>query len=423
MAPKLPRAAYLALGFVMNLTLGTVYSWSVISTTLTSSTGPYKYGTFDANIPFAVALAMFSVGMVFSGRLVDRHGPRKVAMIGAVLVGAGYMLSSLFSATPWPLYFLIATFGGIAGLGIGFAYNPPIATAVRWYPVRKGLASGVVVMGFGLSPLLTATVVSWWLIPAFGLSTTLLLLGAVYLVVLLVCASFLQFPEPGWQPPDKIVAAASKRTWKPEAELAPREVVRTASFWGAWVLYALGTAGGFMAIGNAGNIAKEIGHVPTGLLVIPVVILAIFNSSGRPLFGRVGDVLTPKRALLIMYTVLLAGMGILSIANSDILVYAGIALTGLVFGGFLAVMPALSTLFFGSKNQAANYGMLFTGYGLGAVVALFVGALVRAETGSYLYAFYLSAFLAIVGIVLSLSVRPPKPVAAKVELPSAVPAP
>ena len=420
MAGKLPRSAYLALGFVMNLTLGTVYSWSVISTTLTSATGPYRYGTFEANIPFAVALAMFSIGMVFSGRLVDRHGPRKVAMVGAVLVGSGYMLSSLFSSTPWPLYALTATFGGIAGLGIGFAYNPPIATAVRWFPVRKGLASGIVVMGFGLSPLLTATVVSWWLIPAFTLTTTLLLLGAVYLVVLLVCASLLRFPEPGWEPPEKIVIGAGKRTWKPVAELTTRQTIRSPSFWAAWVLYALGTAGGFMAIGNAGKIASEIGHVPTALLTVPVIILAIFNSAGRPLFGRVADILTPKRALLIMYTVLLAGMGVLSVANSDVTVYAGIALTGLVFGGFLAVMPALSTLFFGAKNQAANYGVLFTGYGLGAIVALFVGAFVGAETGSYLDAFYLSAFLAVLGIVLSLSVRPPKPVPAKVERPTPV---
>jgi OFA family oxalate/formate antiporter-like MFS transporter len=88
-----------------------------------------------------------------------------------------------------------------------------------------------------------------------------------------------------------------------------------------------------------------------------------------------------------------------------------------VFGGFLAVMPALSTLFFGAKNQAANYGVLFTGYGLGAIVALFAGAFVRTETGSYLDAFYLSAFLAVIGIALSLSVRPPKPVAVKVERP------
>ncbi len=417
MARQLPRWAYLVLGFTMNLTLGTVYSWSVISGTLTSSTGPYKYGTFDANIPFAVALATFSVGMVASGRLVDRHGPRRIAIIGGILVGAGYMLSSLFTLSPWPLYTLTATFGIIAGLGIGFAYNPPIATSVRWYPVRKGLASGIVVMGFGLSPVLTATVVSWWLIPAFTLPGTLLLLGAVYLAVLVVCAAFLQFPEPGWQPPEKVVAAASKRTWKPFAEMTTGEMVRTTSFWGAWVMYALGTAGGFMAIGNAGSISKEIGHVPTELLVVPVVVLAIFNSSGRPLFGRLADVLTPRRALLIMYAVLLGGMGILSVANSDITVYAGIAVTGIVFGGFLAVMPALSTLFFGAKNQAANYGVLFTGYGLGAVVALFVGAWVKQVTGSFHDAFYLSAALALVGIVLSLAVRPPRPVAVVVEKP------
>lgn len=418
MAEKLPRWMYLLLGFVMNLTLGTVYSWSVISTTLTSAT--YKYDVFQANVPFATALAAFSVGMVFSGRMVDKHGPRKVAIIGALLVGAGYMLSSAFSRTPFPLYALTATFGVVAGLGIGFAYNPPIATAVRWFPVRKGLASGIVVMGFGLSPLLTATVVSKVLIPAYTLEGTLLILGAVYLAVLVICASLLKFPEPGWQPPDKIVSAASKRTWKPTAELTTGEMVHSTAFWAAWVLYALGTAGGFMAIGNAGSIAKDIANVPPELAIIPVIVLAIFNSAGRPTFGRVADVLTPKRALLIMFALLLAGMGILSVAYNDVTVYAGIAITGLVFGGFLAVMPALSTLFFGAKNQAANYGVLFTGYGLGAIVALFVGALVRTNTGSYHWAFYLSAFLAIVGMVLSLSVRPPRPVAVRAEAEVAV---
>src|SRR3990172_4246827 len=149
----LPRASYLAIGFAMNAMLGTAYAWSVFKKPLVSDFGATS---LTAMLPFALGLAMFSVGMVFAGRLVDRHGPRKVAMLGGLLVGGGYALSSLMDDTPWPMVTLTVTYGVIVGLGLGFAYNPPIPTAVRWFPVRTGLASGVVVMGFGLSALFTA---------------------------------------------------------------------------------------------------------------------------------------------------------------------------------------------------------------------------------------------------------------------------
>ena len=149
-------------------------------------------------------------------------------------------------------------------------------------------------------------------------------------------------------------------------------------------------------------------------LTAAVQILAVFNSGGRPLFGRIADVFTPKRALLLMYVVLMGAMGLLAVSTSWIPVYLGIGLAGMVFGGFLAVMPALSTLFFGAKNSGANYGMLFTGYGLGAIVALFAGSLIKDAYGSYVPAFYIGILLSLAGLVLTLLVRPPRPIAARV---------
>ncbi|MFA5896458.1 MAG: OFA family MFS transporter [Thermoplasmata archaeon] len=412
MPPKLPRGAYLLIGFLMNLMLGTVYSWSVFKGVLTAA--PYNASDFMANVPFAVALAMFAVGMVFAGRLVDKHGPAKVAILGGLLVGAGYMLSSLMDKTPWPLVTLTITYGVIGGLGLGFAYNPPIPTAVRWFPARKGLASGIVVMGFGLSPLATAPIATA-LIGSYGLPNTALILGAVFLVVLVGLGALLAFPPADWQPPAEIITKASKRTWKPFGEVETREMIRTPTFWGAWIIYALGTAGGFMIIGNAKQIAQIEGHVADAVLLTAAVqILAVFNSGGRPLFGRIADVFTPKRALLLMYLVLMGAMGLLAVSTSWIPVYLGIGLAGMVFGGFLAVMPALSTLFFGAKNSGANYGMLFTGYGIGAIVALFAGSLIKDAYGSYVPAFYIGILLSLAGLVLTLLVRPPRPIAARV---------
>src|SRR3990172_6776653 len=117
------RWGYLVTSFVMNIMLGSAYSWSVFSKPLVDG---YGATTFTAMLPFAVALGTFSLGMVFAGKFVDRHGPRKIAMLGGVLVSVGYMLSYLMDRTGWPVGTLILTYGVVMGLGIGFSYNPPI---------------------------------------------------------------------------------------------------------------------------------------------------------------------------------------------------------------------------------------------------------------------------------------------------------
>ena len=404
-----PRSLYLAIGFAMNAMLGSAYAWSVFTKPLKSA---YGATDFTAMAPFALSLAMFSVGMVFAGRLVDRFGPRRVAFLGGVLVGGGYLLSSAAHPTPWPLVALTLTYGGIVGLGIGFAYNPVISTAVRWFPDRRGLASGVVVMGFGLSALFTAPLAEY-LLTAHGVPTTFLVLGLTFLAVLVPLGSLLAFPPRDWTPP--VLSKPSARTWTSLAEVETRTMLRQPAFWSSWLLYALGTAGGFMIIGKAKPIAEEVGLVAGPLAVAAVQVLAAFNSLGRPLFGRAADVVGPRRALVVMYVVLLGGMVLLAAADSIVLLYTGIALVGAVFGGFLAVMPALATFFFGTKHLGTNYGVLFTGYGTGALVALFLIGPVRDAFGTYVPAFYLGIVLSLVGLVLALQVRPPRPVAVRLD--------
>jgi MFS family permease len=414
MRPERTRWVYLLLSFVMNIMLGSAYSWSVFTTPLKED---YGATTFTAMLPFAVALATFSLGMVFAGRFVDRHGPRKVAMLGGVLVAAGYMLSFLVDKTGYPLPTLILTYGVVMGLGIGFCYNPPIPTAARWFPDRKGLATGFVVMGYGLSPLFTAPLADS-LITGYGVPTTFLAMGVLFLVVLVPLGSLLRFPPPGWKAPER--KTTSKRTWTPLAEVETKAMLRSPAFWTAWLLYAVGTAGGFMVIGNAKPIAMQIGGVGAAMAIVAVQVLAVFNSLGRPIFGRSADAYGPRRTLLTMFAVLLGAMALLALSTWWVPLYAGIAITGMVFGGFLAVMPAIAAYFFGQKNLGSNYGVLFTGYGVGALVATFAAGPIRDAFGSYVPAFYVGIALSVFGLALSFLVRPPRPTTARVEPPKAV---
>lgn len=405
MSMQMPRGAYLAVGLGMNLLLGTAYSWSVIKDALIREFGAAGADDFTALLPFAVAMAMFAMGMVFAGRLVDRYGPRRVALAGAIVFSSGYLLSSLMDRTPWPMVTLTLAYGGLVGLGTGFGYNPTIATAVRWFPVRKGLASGIVVMGVGLSPVVTAPLASF-LIGRYEVPTTFLLLGILFVVALVPLALLLRFPPRGWQPPAEFVTRAT-HAWRPVAEVEPHRMLRSPLFWSAWALYVLGSTLGFMIIGNAHTIAMEVGGASDALATVAVVVLAVFNSAGRPVFGRLADVWTPRRTLLLMAGILLASMALLSVARDVTGVLLGIALTGIIFGGFLAVMPALCSLYFGLEHSGANYGLLFTAFGSGNVVALFAGGWIRAATGSFLAAFYIGVVLSAIGLLVSLTLRQP----------------
>ena len=406
MALRMPRVGYLVVGVAMNILLGTAYSWSVFRAALLQEFGNAGADEFTTLLPFAVAMVMFSVGMVFAGRAVDRYGPRKVALVGVLLFGAGYMLSSLMDRTPWPIPTLTMVYGGIVGLSTGFGYGPTITTAIRWFPVRKGLASGIVVMGVGLSPVVTAPLAGY-LIGLYEVPTTFLILGVLFLAILVPLALLLRFPPEGWQPPAE-AATKARRAWRPVAEVGPRTMLRSRLFWTAWALYVLGTAEGFLVIGNAYTIAQEVGLANAEVATAAVMVLALFNSGGRPLFGRLADQWSPRTALFMMYVVLLGAMGLLSVSSGLVPVFVGIALTGIVFGGFLAVMPALSTLYFGERHSGLNYGLLFTAFGTGNVVALFAGGWIRQTTGAFLSAFYVGLALSAIGLLLSLEVRPPR---------------
>jgi len=400
---------YLMVSFVMNILLGTAYSWSVFDRPLQTA---YGADPFMSMLPMAVALAMFSVGMTFCGGFVDRFGPRKIAILGGLLVSIGYMLSALVAVSPWPIPTLVLTYGVVMGIGLGFAYNPPIPTAQRWFPNQKGLATGFVVMGYGLSPLFTAPAAKA-LIAAYGVPATFLALGVIFLVVLLPLGSLLKFPPADYKaPPPK--KTARKRAWEPLGDMERRAMLRTPTFWVAWLVYAIGTAGGFMIIAKADPIAREVGDV-AGLAVVAVMVLAVFNSIGRPIFGRMSDALTPRRTLWVMFGILIGAMALLSVSPWWVTLFVGIAITGLVFGGFLAVMPALTTHYFGTKHLGANYGVMFTGYGLGALVALFAVGPIRSAFGTYVPAFYAGVLLSLLGLALAFLVRPPRPAAARIE--------
>jgi len=400
-------------GFIINLCLGTVYAWSVFRPPLHQP--PCNLTVSESVLPFSTFLLMFGITFAFSGKMIGDVGPRRPALIGAMLLGVGYLLCYAIAIAPGSTFLItFVGFGLIAGTGCGFAYNPPIAVVGRWFPDKRGLALGLTVMGFGLSALITAPAVVA-LISMIGLPNTFLVLGAVFLVLLASLGLLLRFPSAEWTPPQP-KAPTSQRSWTASLkDFTIREMLRTKTFYLAWLIYLVGAGAGLMIIGYAKLIATDITGLKSNLewlATLAVSLLAISNAVGRPFFGSVCDRIGPKRTMLTMQGVqLFALVALFPYSQSLSVLYLAIVLLGLTFGAYLAVMPTLASYYFGAKNLGPNYGLYLSAYGVGGVVLPMLMAAIlgsKPSYASYVQGFYATAFLVVIAMVLALIMKPPK---------------
>lgn len=397
---KVPNRWLMVLaGIIIQLSLGTVYSFSVFKKPLMT-----KFGWSDTEtaLAFTITLVAFTVAMIFAGRWQDKVGPRRVATVGGLLLGVGTLAASLTSSL-WMLYL---TYSVIAGLGIGFAYVTPIATIVKWFPDMRGLMTGIAVFGFGAGALVFAPLAAK-LIVSYGVLTTFAILGVIFLVLVTGAAQLLQNPPAGWKPAG----------WKPpapkagapaKADYSPTEMLASLPFWLLWVMYIFGAAAGLMVISQASPMGQELAKLSKEAAAAAVGILAIFNGLGRIFWGWASDRIGRTWSLVAMFLVLALDMFLfLPHAASYGAFVTGISLAALSFGGYLALMPALTADYFGTKSYGLNYGWMFTAYGAASIFGPILIARVKEATGSYTGALYTFGLLAVVGVFIAFFTKPP----------------
>jgi OFA family oxalate/formate antiporter-like MFS transporter len=426
-------------GLIVQIILGTVYAFSVFVRPLEVEMGWDRATTQWA---FSVALATFAIVMIPAGRLQDRIGPRKVASIGGLLLGVSFLLGAALVAPerPWALYL---TYGLVGGAGIGFAYVCPIAAAMKWYPDKKGLITGLAVAGFGAGALFFAGPASVLLLPpggegeAMGLFEILLvglgfskgggfgigwraffvLHGVVAGAAVLFGASLLRNPPEGWKPPG----------WNPDpindrgqVEVEWRDMMNRPLACMLWLTFIFGATSGLLAIGQwkpmMGQILAGRSFAPAwlggfGRFLEPVGILAVFNAIGRIFWGKISDLVDRPRAMMLMF--LGQGMVFMMLAGIDshLAVFLASAWVGLNFGGNFALFPSATADYFGTKNLGANYGWIFTAYGVAGIMGPVVGGLLFDVTQSYVMAFLYAGVLCFIAaassvVVWALSRRP-----------------
>jgi MFS transporter, OFA family, oxalate/formate antiporter len=394
------RWLFLPLGITAMLCLGTVYSWSIFRKPLTEAFKQQgmTVGATDTLLPFATLLVIFAILMPIASRYIERYGATTVTAVGGTIVGLGYFLSSFATSIP----ILIVTYGLIAGAGIGIVYGVPISVTAKWFPDLKGLTVGLTVVGFGLSPLITAPLAKF-LIDTYGISSTFRILGVAFTAILLAISTGLRFPPADWQPSSHLPTS--------RASTEPDRLLSSPSFFALWSCYAIGTLAGLMAVGIATSVGKEIIGLDTTTATASVSIFAIFNGIGRPIFGWLTDRIKPKMAAILSYVmILVASIVMLNTGKGQVVNYFfAFSLLWLSLGGWLAIAPTATLSMFNPVNYTKNYGIVFTAYGAGALAGTLVAGNAKDIFGSYTNAFIPTAILSVLGILIATFALKPDP--------------
>ncbi len=389
-------------GLGINLALGVLYAWSVVAKSLTADWG---WSAGQASLPYAIAVGVFAIAMVFAGRAQDKFGPRIVATLGGVFTGAGLLVASLASPErTWPI---AVGFGVLAGLGIGLGYASATPAAVKWFPPqRKGLITGVVVAGFGLASVYIAPTTTW-LLHSEGVAGTFRILGIAFFVVVIGLAQLLVNPPAGYVPAGMPSAAdAAAALGKRDSDW--REMVRTKQFALLWLMYAFASFAGLMIIGHMAKIAAvQLTGLDLGFVL--VAVLAVGNALGRVVAGVVSDKIGGVRTMLVVFVVQASMMSVLAFAETPALLMPVAAAVGFCYGANLSLFPSTTAGFFGTTHLGVNYGLVFTAWGFGGVFGSMTAGTIVDSTGSYAVAYAIAAGLCIVAAGLTFATKAPDP--------------
>lgn len=394
------RWLYLVLGTVSMLFAGIIYGWSILKSPFAAWWTPS-----DLALNFTITMTCFCIGGFVGAKISKKFGIRIAIFSAAVLSCAGFMSASLMDGTQ--VLALYLTYGVLAGLGIGIAYNAVISTVNAWFPDKKGLCSGCLMMGFGASSLIIGNLASA-IMESWGWQKAYTLLGIALGAVLTVTAFVLQRPSADTVLP----TATSKKQAAAEnfeaMDYATGQMIKRLSFWKAFLCLGLLGAVGSSVISFARDLALSVG-AEAALATTLVGVLSVCNGLGRIFTGALFDAKGRRFTMIAanILTICAAGVTLLAVALDSLpLCIAGLCLVGMSYGSCPTVSSAFVSAFYGAKYFPTNFSLMnFNLIGSSLMATACSGLL--TSTGAYVAPFAVLMGLSVVALVLNLTLRKP----------------
>ena len=397
------RWVYLIIGIIAMLFAGVLYAWSILKSPLAHEFG---WGASELALNFTLAMSFFCIGGLLGSQLSSRVDHRITLILAGILSALGFVLTTFLPGTSVGMLYI--TYGVLAGLGIGIAYNVVIATVSAWFPDKKGLCSGCLMMGFGSSALILGNIANTMFNSSFGWRFTYILLGVSICVVLVLAGFLLHRPsQDDILPQAKKIKAAGTENFE-HRDYTSVQMIRRPSFWIAFIAISFLAAVGSSVISFAKDLALSV-NAPESLAVSLVGVLSVCNGLGRILTGAIFDIIGRRKTMICanLLTIGAASVTLLAVSIGSLpLCIVGLCLTGMSYGSCPTITAAFTSSFFGMKHFPSNMALMTFTVMIGSFIATASNKILEA-TGGYNASFVILLSLTIIALVMNLFIREP----------------
>lgn len=385
------RYLILAMGMVIQLCAGIIYMWSVFKGPVSTH---LSWDPASSAITSSIMLSTFVLGIIIGGRMQDKYSPSPVALAGGVLLGLGMVLSAFVpQSSPWLIYVF---YGIIGGFGVGCVYTTTVSVVQKWFPDRRGFATGMMVGAFGFSLVLFAPLTKI-LLAEWGVPNTFLFFGILFIIICSLCSLFLNNPE---------VKQQGSTPASTQKQYTTKEMLKTKEFYfltfsmffllpAYFILNPL-----FISLGVERGLSESVA-------TFGVMLTGIASASGRLLISWFSDYVGRKAGIATISLITLTAALVMIFAQG-ILFLICIAAIAFSFGGSASVYAATAADLFGTKHMGLNYGCVMVGFGLSALIFQLL-----SSSLSVTYSFIVAAATCVITLVLVAALKIPKKAASK----------
>ncbi|MFC4736992.1 OFA family MFS transporter [Bacillus daqingensis] len=386
----------------IHISIGSVYSWSVFSNPMNETFG---WSLTAISITFSIAIAFLGLSAAFMGHFVEKYGPRVSGLVSTAFFGVGMIGSGLSVQLEslWMLYFF---YGAMGGFGLGVGYITPVSSLVKWFPDRRGLATGMAIMGFGFASLIASPVMQY-LIGAFSIAATFYILGVVYFVIMLISSLYLAKPPEGWKPKAmrEKEESGEQSEKKDLAFLTANESVKTRRFYLLWVMLFINVTCGIAILSVASPMGQEIAGLSAAAAATMVGIMGFFNGAGRLAWASISDYIGRPNVYTAFFAIQIVSFIALPSLTDALIFQAVLFLIMTCYGGGFASIPAYIGDIFGTKQLGAIHGYILTAWAAAGLVGPVVVSWLREVTESYALTMYIFGGMFVVALFASILIR------------------
>ena len=401
----------------VHICIGSVYAWSTFNRPIQALFPDEPWWFSPPYTTFTTALVLLGLSAAFGGPWVERRGPRVAATAAALFFGVGLIIGGVGLAIRQPVVVFLGM-GVIGGIGCGLGYISPVSTLVKWFPDRRGMATGMAIMGFGGGAFL-AGYLNVFFMDRIGVANTVMTLGATYLAIMLIGSRLLERPPAGWKPAGWTPAAVT-RAMITDRSVTRNEAIQTTQFFLLWGILFINVTAGIGILAQASPMMQDMFHRTALQAATVVSLISIFNASGRFVWASGSDYIGRRNTYSIFFLaqfVLFLLIPRLAASGNWMMFQVSLFTVFTMYGGGFATIPAFLADIFGPENVGAIHGALLTAWSAAAVAGPVIitelsnrakGALAPGADRIHIYDTPLQvlAGLLAVGFVLTLLVRP-----------------